>query len=164
MLHTAVLLKSNLKTGQTIGTHPKRQPDLMRNPSRAQVKGLVVISRYWEKGMNNSLGLDSQSLPLLVNFTSEILDSFKPKPQPSRCKFIKALRLHDSLLTETTIFLQSSSCGKCSKRINIYSTLNKTAFPPTSASRTIKEISRTIRGKSPACQSQPVPAQRSLGH
>lgn len=73
----------NPKTGQMIGTHPKRQPDLMRNPSRAQVKDLVVISRYWEKGMNNSLSLAGQSLPLLVNFTSEILDSFKPKPQPA---------------------------------------------------------------------------------
>lgn len=114
--------------------------------------------------MNNSLGLDSQNLPLLVNFTSEILDSFKPKPQLSRCKFIKAQSLHDSLLTETTIFLQSSSCGKRSKRINIYSSLNKAAFPPTSAGRTIKGFSRTIRGKTPACQSQPLPAQWNLGH
>lgn len=114
--------------------------------------------------MNNSLSLDSQNLPLLVNFTSEILDSFKPKPQLSRCKFIKAQSLHDSLLTETTIFLQSSSCGKRSKRINIYSSLNKAAFPPTSAGRTIKGFSRTITGKTPGCQNQPVPAQWNLGH
>lgn len=118
----------------------------------------MVIQWYWEKGMNNSLSLDSQNLPLLVNFTSEILDSFKPKPQLSRCKFIKAQSLHDSLLSETTIFLQSSSCGKRSSRINIYSSLNKAAFPPTSAGRTIKGFSRTIIGKTPACQNQPLPS------
>lgn len=163
-LSSAILLKSNLKTGQMIAAHRKRQPDLLRNPLRAQAGALGVISWYWEKGMNNSLGLDSQNLPLLVNFTSEILDLFKPKPQLSRCKFIKAPSLHDSLLTETTILLQSSSCGKRSKRINIYSSLNKAAFPPTSEGRTIKGFSRTIRGKSPACQSQPLPAQWNLGH
>lgn len=48
--------------------------------------------------MSNSLGLDSQNLLLLVNFTPEILDSFKPKPHLSRCKSIKAQSLHDSLL------------------------------------------------------------------
>lgn len=59
--------------------------------------------------MNNSLGFDSQNLPLLVNFTSEILDSLKPQPQLSRCKFIKAQSLHDSLLTETTIFCKAAA-------------------------------------------------------
>lgn len=60
--------------------------------------------------------------------------------------------------------LQSSSCGKRSKRINIYSSLNKAAFPPMSTGRTIKGFSRTIIGKTPACQSQPLPAQWNLGH
>lgn len=39
-LSSAILLKSNLKTGQMIAAHLKRQPDLLRNPLRVQAGAL----------------------------------------------------------------------------------------------------------------------------